>query len=93
MSLMERIEALERTVAKQSQMLQKMEQVQKFEEFVPISTATQLLSRSATSLRQKINEARAFPKESPYKEGIHWKKNSCGTKYRYLINVREWGKL
>jgi len=93
MSLAQRVEALERIVATQSQILQKIQQIQTIEDFVPISIAVRSLNVSASSLRQKINDARAFPKESPYKEGIHWKRNSCGKNYRYLINIREWGRI
>jgi hypothetical protein len=92
-SLTDRLEAIERAIAEQQRIIDLMVENQEVREFVPLSQAAVALSLSNEWLRIKIKDAKAFPRESPYKEGIHWKQVQRGDSYRYLINIREWGKL
>ena len=92
-SLSSRIEALERTIAEQQRKLDAITENREIREFIPLSQAATALNLSKEWLRIKIKDAKTFSKDSPYKEGIHWKQVRRGDSYRYLINVREWGKL
>ena len=92
-TLIDRIEAIERAIAEQRRIIDRMIETQTVREFAPLSQAAVALGLSNEWLRIKIKDAKAFPKESPYKEGIHWKQVQRGDSYRYLINIREWGKL
>ena len=92
-SLTSRIEAIERIIAEQQRRLDAITENREIREFIPLSHAALILNLSNEWLRIKIKDAKAFPKESPYKEGIHWKQVQRGDSYRYLINLREWGKL
>lgn len=92
-TLTNRIEAIERKIAEQQRILDAMTETRQIREFTPLSQAAIALNISNAWLRIKIKDAKAFPKESPYKEGIHWKQVCRGDSYRYLINVREWEKI
>ena len=92
-TLIDRIEAIERKIAQQQQILDKITELQDISDFIPVSEAATVLRLTGVWLRTKIREAKAFPGESPYKEGIHWKQVQRGDSFRYLINIREWGKL
>lgn len=39
-----------------------------------LAVAAKNLGCSADTLRRRIKKAKTFPKESPYKKGIHWRK-------------------
>lgn len=93
LTLTNRIEAIERKIAEQQRILDAMTETREIREFMPLSQAATALNISNEWLRIKIKDAKAFPRESPYKEGIHWKQVRRGDSYRYLINIREWGKI
>lgn len=98
-SLAERVATLERTIARQQELIERIIAVSKVEGFVPASKAAVALNLNVATIRERIKHAKAFPKESPYKEGIHWKQVNTTPNfgkepsYRYLVNISEWSQV
>lgn len=99
-SLNERVAALERMIAQQQEILNKMIAISDIDNFVNTSKASKALGISVATIRDRIKHAKAFPKESKYKQGIHWKQVETTARtdgkdpgYRYLINISEWEKV
>jgi hypothetical protein len=99
-SLTERVTALERVIAQQQELLNKIIAISDIENFVNTSKASKALGISVVTIRDRIKHAKAFPKESKYKQGIHWKQVQTTARadgkepsYRYLVNISEWEKV
>ncbi|MEG3437671.1 hypothetical protein V0288_11125 [Pannus brasiliensis CCIBt3594] len=99
-SLTERISTLEQKIARQDKTIARILATVKLKEFVPVAQAAETFNISVATLRDRIKHAKAFPKESPYKEGIHWKQVQTTARadgkepsYRYYVNIEEWEKI
>ena len=66
-------------------------------DFIPTTKAAEVLGLHPSTLKRHIKHSKAFPKESPYKENIHWQQyqifpfDSTKTPIaRYRINPTAW---
>jgi hypothetical protein len=58
-------------------------------EWVSVSRASELLGIGSHTLRRRIRDAIAFPRQSPYKRGCHWRYDGG----MYQVNWRKWKEV
>jgi predicted DNA-binding transcriptional regulator AlpA len=69
------------------------------DKFLPTPQAAKLLGVTRITLIRQIKRAKAFPKESPFKNGVHWEEyamfspNSSQKQIRYRINPVAWREV
>jgi predicted DNA-binding transcriptional regulator AlpA len=69
------------------------------DEFIPTPQAAKLLGVNRITLIRQIKRSQAFPKESPFKEGVHWEQyamfspHSAKSRIRYRINPTAWRQV
>jgi predicted DNA-binding transcriptional regulator AlpA len=96
-ALINRIEELEREVKLLKTF---MEENVKVSQFLPVSKAALVLGVCTATIYDRIKHAKAFPKESLFKRGIHWEEYEIASKtpgkdpsIRYRVNPVEWRKI
>lgn len=97
----QKIEALEQDVRALKLKIEQLYKRINVSDFVPASKAAEELGCSTKTLYEHIKHAKAFPKESKYQEGVHWKQRETPSKtpgkteptIRYFINVTKWSEV
>jgi predicted DNA-binding transcriptional regulator AlpA len=99
MNLAQRVTTLERDYKALEAELKDIRQFVPISQFISVSKAASVLDISTKTLYERIKHAKAFPRESPYKEGIHWKQHEIASKVpgkdptiRYRVNPVAWRK-
>jgi hypothetical protein len=84
---MNKIEELELRITKLESIINHV-LFQRNEGWTKLTDAAIELGVCAQTLRRKIAEAKAFPKNSPYKHGVHWRGDKT-----YQIHVHRWSNV
>jgi hypothetical protein len=94
-SLANRVEELENQVKVLFSLIPKEDSP----DFSPTTKAAAVLGLHPDTLKRQIKRSKAFPKESPFKEGVHWEEYAMFSpdtnkkRTRYRINPTAWREV